>query len=51
MKTDEVTVNGVRIGAAESMEDRDTKTVELPSGARAEVRKGMGRDLIAHKGQ
>jgi hypothetical protein len=46
MKTDEVTVNGVRIGAAESMEDRDTKTVELPSGARAEVRKGMGRDLM-----
>ena len=46
MKTDEVTVNGVRIGGAEAMEDRETRTIELPSGARAEVRKGMGRDLM-----
>ena len=46
MKTDEVTVNGVRIGGAEAMEDGGTKTIELPSGVRAEVRKGVGRDLM-----
>ena len=46
MKTDEVTVNGVRIGGAEAMEEGDTKTIELLSGARAEVRKGVGRDLM-----
>ena len=46
MKTDEVTVNGVRIGGAEAKEDGGTKTIELPSGVRAEVRKGVGRDLM-----
>jgi hypothetical protein len=46
MKTDEVTVNGVRIGGAEAREDGDTQTIELPSGVRAEVRKGVGRDLM-----
>src|SRR5690242_987876 len=46
MKTDDVTVNGVRIGGAEAVEAGDTRMVELPSGARAEVRKGMGRDLM-----
>jgi hypothetical protein len=46
MKTDDVTVNGVRIGGAEAVEAGETRTIELPSGARAEVRKGMGRDLM-----
>lgn len=46
MKSDEVTVNGVRVGSAEAIEDRETKAIELPSGARAEVRKGVGRDLM-----
>jgi hypothetical protein len=46
MKSDEVTVNGVRIGGAETFEDGQTRSVELPSGARAEVRKGLGRDLM-----
>ncbi len=41
MKSDEVTVNGVRIGGAEAIEDGQTRAIELPSGARAEVRKGM----------
>jgi hypothetical protein len=45
MKSDEVTVNGVKIGS-ETREERETKAIELPSGARAEVRKGMGRDLM-----
>ena len=46
MKTDEITVNGVRVGGADAMEERETKSLELPSGARAEVRKGLGRDLM-----
>jgi hypothetical protein len=46
MKTDDVTVNGVKIGGAEAVEASETRTIELPSGARAEVRKGMGRDLM-----
>ncbi|HEY9159376.1 hypothetical protein [Candidatus Binatus sp.] len=46
MKTDEITVNGVRIGGAEPKEDEDAQLIDLPSGARAEVRKGHGRDLM-----
>lgn len=46
MKTDDMTVNGVRISGAEAVEAREMKTIELPSGAHAEVRKGMGRDLM-----
>jgi len=46
MKTDEVTVNGVRIGGTETKQEQDSRTIELPSGARAEVRKGHGRDLM-----
>ena len=45
MKSDEVTVNGVKV-VSETREDRDTKGIDLPSGARAEVRKGTGRDLM-----
>ncbi|MGB8685644.1 MAG: hypothetical protein WCD12_22380 [Candidatus Binatus sp.] len=46
MKTDDLTVNGVRIDRAEANEEQDTRTLELPSGAHAEVRKGFGRDLM-----
>ena len=46
MKSDEVTVNGVKIGGAVAIEEGETKAFELPSGARAEIRKGMGRDLM-----
>ena len=47
MSIDEnVTVNGVRIGGAEIKEPQDLRTIELPSGGRAEVRKGLGRDLM-----
>lgn len=42
MKTDELTVNGVRVKPKEE----DVQIIELPSGARAEVRKGRGRDLM-----
>ena len=43
---DEITVNGVRLGDAEAKDPQDTRNIELPSGACAEVRKGRGRDLM-----
>ncbi len=46
MKTDELTVNGVRISGAGTKDEAETQTIELPSGSRAEVRKGHGRDLM-----
>ena len=46
MKSDEVTVNGVRIESANASGEQEVRTIELPSGARAEVRKGYGRDLM-----
>src|SRR5271167_2342819 len=46
MKTDEITVNGVPIGTPAAKDEVETRMVELPSGARAEVRKGHGRDLM-----
>lgn len=45
MKTGEVTVNGVHIDDT-GLKDNDTRTIELPSGVHAEVRKGYGRDLM-----
>jgi hypothetical protein len=46
MQTDDVTVNGVRLNGRDAKEDEDNRTLDLPSGARAEVRKGHGRDLM-----
>ena len=46
MKTDDTTVNGVRISGAAAGDEQGARTIELPSGARAEVRKGYGRDLM-----
>ncbi len=46
MKTDDTIVNGVRIAGAEAKEGEEVRTIELPSGTRAEVRKGYGRDLM-----
>jgi hypothetical protein len=46
MKTDDTTVNGVRLSGAEPKEAEEIRTIDLPSGARAEVRKGYGRDLM-----
>jgi hypothetical protein len=45
MRSNKVTVNGVEIGNAED-KDETARTIELPSGVRAEVRKGYGRDLM-----
>jgi hypothetical protein len=41
---EDLTVNGVRIEADD--DDAETRTIELPSGATAVIRKGYGRDLI-----
>ena len=46
MKTDDTTVNGVRVSGAEAKEQEEVRTIDLPSGSRAEVRKGYGRDLM-----
>lgn len=46
MKRDEVRVNGVRIGDAEGGASAKAKTIALPSGAQAQVRAGIGRDLM-----
>src|SRR5580704_11889271 len=46
MKTDDTTVNGVRISGATARDEQSTRAIDLPSGARAEVRKGYGRDLM-----
>jgi hypothetical protein len=41
---EEITVNGVRVGA--DGQDEATRTVALPSGASASIRRGHGRDLM-----
>src|SRR5271163_175035 len=46
MKIEDLTVNGVRVGGADTKNDQGVRTVELPSGKCAEVRKGFGRDLM-----
>jgi hypothetical protein len=46
MQTDDVTVNGVRLNNRDANDDEDSRKLDLPSGARAEVRKGHGRDLM-----
>ncbi len=46
MKTDDTTVNGVRIAGAEAGDEQTARAIDLPSGARAVVRKGYGRDLM-----
>jgi hypothetical protein len=43
---DEIRVNGVSIGARAEGESGGSRSLELPSGRRARVRKGYGRDLI-----
>src|SRR5271155_1505283 len=46
MKIEDLTVNGVRLGGADSKNEQEVRTIELPSGKSAEVRKGFGRDLM-----
>ncbi|HUO06570.1 MAG TPA: hypothetical protein VMU16_15355 [Candidatus Binataceae bacterium] len=46
MKADELTVNGVRVESADGLDVPGEKAVNLPSGARAVIRTGRGRDLM-----
>src|SRR6266851_2919591 len=46
MKTEDLRINGVRIGERADAGHEVSRAIELPSGARAEVRKGLGRDLM-----
>jgi hypothetical protein len=46
MKTDDTTVNGVRISGVAADDEQAVRAIDLPSGARAQVRKGYGRDLM-----
>jgi hypothetical protein len=46
MPTDEISVNGVRVQAAPEPERKVPRTLSLPSGKRAAIRKGLGRDLM-----
>ncbi|MDO8433511.1 MAG: phage tail assembly protein [Candidatus Binatus sp.] len=43
--TEDLKVNGVRVKDPEQ-DQESSRAIELPSGARAEVRKGLGRDLM-----
>jgi hypothetical protein len=45
MTPEEITINGVRIQAAPEPE-RKAHELSLPSGKRAAIRKGFGRDLM-----
>jgi hypothetical protein len=46
MKRDDVTVNGVKVQDAPGAEPHDVRTLVLPSGKSAAIRKGFGRDLM-----
>lgn len=45
MTPEEITINGVRVQAAPEPE-RKARELSLPSGKRAAIRKGFGRDLM-----
>ncbi len=48
MGSEEISVNGVKIGGAPAKPDPETaaRVVTLPSGRSASVRRGFGRDLM-----
>jgi hypothetical protein len=46
MLSDEISVNGVRIQATPQPERKTLRAIPLPSGKRATIRKGLGRDLM-----
>jgi hypothetical protein len=46
MRSDDFTVNGVRLREASDTEPRDRTLLVLPSGRTAMIRKGVGRDLM-----
>jgi hypothetical protein len=46
MKSDDLTVNGVKLREAPETEPKDQSLLVLPSGKNAVIRKGFGRDLM-----
>jgi len=46
MLTDDLIVNGVKIGAQSMSKETELTTITLPSGKSAAIRKGSGRDLM-----
>ena len=46
MRSDEITVNGVRLQGASQADQNDGSLLILPSGRSASIRKGFGRDLM-----
>ncbi len=46
MTPEEMTINGVRIQVAPEPERKARRALSLPSGKRAAIRKGFGRDLM-----
>ncbi len=46
MKSDHVSINGVELQDIATSEKRDHSLLILPSGRRAAIRKGCGRDLM-----
>ena len=46
MRSDDVTVNGVKLREAPEAEPKDRSLLVLPSGKNATIRRGFGRDLM-----
>ena len=46
MRSDDVTVNGVKLREAPEAEPKDRSLLILPSGKNATIRRGFGRDLM-----
>ncbi len=46
MRSDDLTINGVRLGEEPPAEGNDRGLLVLPSGKTALIRKGCGRDLM-----
>src|ERR1700693_4497001 len=46
MRSDDITVNGVRLREAAEAELKDRSLLVLPSGKNATIQRGVGRDLM-----
>jgi len=46
MSRDSLTVNGVKVGGDQAASSDATREITLPSGRRASIRTGVGRDLM-----
>ena len=46
MRSDDLTINGVKLREAPEAKPKDQSLLVLPSGKTAVIRKGFGRDLM-----